>query len=351
MAFQLATAQRAANGRATAGEVTYEAPWQITVDSATDGPAAIFAYLRSTSSAPWLGRPFSYGGDTDAAATCREITGPKRSAGHDKLWTFEARYSTAVEGRDSRPNSSGDPTDWPLDWRPEVYVSWAQHEKPCETAIYRGGFTHAVQRFVEGQTYAPQNSAFEVYDPPLMKDFSRATFRCRFWAQLYDMAVAGEMIDGVNEGATTWDTGTKIFGGFGPRTMKVADVQGQPKREFREHGSSRVWLDYMEIDVELQYNRDGWRDQVVDRGLRKAIEPGDADGFGGTFSLVDLLAKKAPPNAAIVGVDGHPLSGPVLLNGAGAPKDASDRTPVLITWQKYREFSFLAHPYLGRFFQ
>lgn len=351
MAFTLNTTQRAATGHATQDEITYEAPYQILLDSATKGPASIFSYLRSTPSAPWLGREFAYGADSDPAATCREITQPQRAKGHDLLWTFSAKYSTSTNGRSERPDTSGDPTDWPPDWRPEVSITWAQHEKPCESAIYRGGFVHAPPvLFVDGQTYAPQNSAFEIYDPPLMMDFSRATFRCKFWALTYNMAVASALMDTVNRTTVTWATYTKIIGGCGPRTLKCSNVQGSPRRESREYSGSRVWLDYMELDIELQYNRDGWRDSVVDRGMRKIVRPGEDDGYGSTYSLGDLTAGNIAPNRPVTGPDGQPLSGPVLFDGAGNPKQAGDRDPVYIVWQKYGEDFYLANDYLNQFF-
>jgi hypothetical protein len=84
--------------------------------------------------------------------------------------------------------------------------------------------------------------------------------------------------------------------------------------------------------------------------MRRKAEAGDPDGRGGTISLTDLIGG-VPPNAAIVGVDGFPVNGPVLLNGAGEAKDAADRVPIYITWQKYQEITYPADPYLSLFFQ
>ena len=343
--------QKAASGSAKSDEVTYEAPYRIKLSSAAEGPATIFAYLRATPTAPWLGRTFSYGSDADASATCREISQPQREKGSTEVWLFTAKYSTKLEGSDQKPDNNGDPSGWPPDWRPEVYVSWAQHEQPCERAKYRGGFLHAPAKFTVGTEYIPQNSAFEIYDPPLTMDFSRATFRCRFWREFYNQDVATNLIDAVNNDDVTWQNYIPIIGSCARLTLKCANVPGHPKRESREHPTlGRVMLDYYEIDVELQYKRDGWRDLVVDRGMRRKAEAGDPDGRGGTISLTDLIGG-VPPNAAIVGIDGFPVNGPVLLNGAGEAKDAADRVPIYITWQKYQEITYPADPYLSLFFQ
>ena len=340
------TMQRAATASAKMDEVTYEAPWRFKVSDPLDGPGAIFTYLRTNG--PWFGDSFSYGNDTDNAAKLVEWSSPTRERGSDSVWVAVAKYTTRVDQDQQKPDTNGDPTDWPLDWRPEVSVSWAQHEKVCQKARYRGGFTHAPARFTQGEFYTPQNSALEIFDPPLMMDLSRATFRITFWRDVYNMGTASSLIDVVNEKTVAWRTFTKIIGGCGPYTLKCADVQGSPKREAREHPTlGRVLLDYMELVVELQYNREGWRDKINDRGLRRIVQAGDDDGFGGTVSLVDLLAQQAPPNRALLGIDGHPVSGPVLLDGAGNPKQATDRVPVEVTWQKYDEASYVANDYLN----
>jgi hypothetical protein len=343
------TMQLAATASAKMDEVTYEAPYRIKVNSALDGPGTIFSYLRANG--PWLGDGFSYGADTDTSATLTEWSNPTREKGSDSVWIATARYSNKVGGG-QKPDTSGSPTDWPLDWRPEMHISWAQHEVPCETAIYRGGFTHATPRFTLGNEYAPQNSALEIYDPPLVKDFSRATLRCRMFRELYNFGVASALLDLVNKNSATFQPYLNVLGGVAARTLKVSNVQGTPKRENREHPTYgyRVWLDYFELEIEIQYRRDGWRDNVVDRGLRKIVEPGAADGFGGTFSLVDLAAGNIAPNQAIKGPDQQPISGPVLLDGAGNPKQVTDRVPVTIQWQKYGEESYVANDYLGAFF-
>lgn len=343
------TVQRAATASCKMDEVTYEAPYRIKVSSANDGPGTIFTYLRANG--PWLGDGFAYGSDSDPSATLVEWSNPTRERGSDSVWLATARYSNKLSSG-QKPDTNGEPTDWPLDWRPEMSISWAQHEVPCETAIYRGGFTHVPARFVDGDEYAPQNSAFEIFDPPLMKDFSRATLRCRFYRAVYNFGVAQALMDLVNKNAATFQPYLNVLGGVGPRTLKVSNVQGSPRRENREHPTFgyRVWLDYFEIEIEIQYKRDGWRDEVVDRGMRRSVKPGDPDGFGGTISLTDLVDGKVAPNRAIHGVDGMPISGPVLFDGQGDALQATDRTPRKITWQKYGEESYVANDYLGVFF-
>jgi hypothetical protein len=341
---------KAATGHVTSQETTYEAPYRIKVSDPGDGPATIFAYLSAAAApTPWIGRTFAYGNDTDTSATCREITSPTREKGSHEVWLFSAKYSNKVDGDDQKPDSNGEMTSDPLEWRPEVRITWAQHEKPCYKAKYRGGFTHAPALFTAGEEYAPQNSALEIFDPPMIKDFSRATFSCRMWRQYYNATVAGAIIDVVNNTTETFHSYIPIIGSFAQYTLKVVDVQGNPHREMRQIGGMAVMLEYYEITVEVQYNRDGWREKIVDRGMRRIAQAGDPDGRGGTISLTDLI-DGTPPNAAIVGVDGFPLNNPVLLDGAGNPKEATDRTPVIVTWQKYDEQSFTADPYLGAFF-
>lgn len=346
-------AQKAARCSVTSDEVTYECPYIVFVDSASDGPGVINTWLRA-GNGPWAGSTYSYGGDSDPAAVLREWSQWQRAPGHDKLWTATARFSTKQDDDQAKPNNdTGDPTDWPLDWRPTVDASWAAHEEPCWKAVYRSGFTHAIERFTAGQSYTPQNSAYEIYDPPLMRDRSRATFQCRMWRELYNSDMAGSIIDWVNKTPTRWRAGLNIIGGFAPYTLKIADVRGNHKRESRENKElgMRVVLDYHEILIEVQYRRDGWRENVPDRGFRRIINEGDPDGHGGTVSFTDLLSAKMAPNREIVGIDGVAPKTPVLLDGAGNPKGAADRTPVEIVWSKYDEESFNTNVYLSYFFE
>jgi hypothetical protein len=342
-------AQKAATGHAKSDEVTYDAPYIVKVSSAADGPATIFAYLRANSSQPWLGRSFSYGNDSDVSAICKEISQPQRAKGHDGLWTFDAKYSTKLDSSDQKPDNNGEPTDVPMDWRPEVRVSRATHEQPCDKAIYRGGFLHAIPIATIGLSYCPMNSALQVYDPPLVKDFSRLTFSCRFWRQFYNADQAQMLFDSVNSDAVTFQSYIPIIGTFGQYTLKVGDIRGNPQRESRELFGVRVMLDYYEIEMEVQYNRDGWREKVVDRGNRRIIQEGQLDGFGGSISMTDIISGKQAPNAVILGKDGHPVASPILLDGAGNAL-VDNRNPIQITWQKYVELFYSADPYLQTFF-
>lgn len=343
---------KAARCSVTADEVTYEAPYRVKVSLATDGPGIINQWLRA-GNGPWSGSTYDYGGDSDPAATLREWSQWQREPGSDTVWTATARYSTKQDAGQVRPsNDTGELTDFPPDWRPVVDVSWAGHEEPCYKAVYRSGFTHDPPLFVAGQSYAPQNSALEIFDPPLMKDRSRATYQCKLWREIYNSQQAGQMIDLVNKTPCKWRSGMNIIGGFAPYTLKVADVRGVNKRDSREvkiPGTStkqRVFLEYYEITIELQWRRDGWREKIVDQGFRRIVNAGDDDGHGGTVSLTDLLNGKMAPNRAIEGLDGIVPKTPVLLNGAGVPKQQTDRTPVEITWSKYDEESFNIDQYL-----
>lgn len=119
-------------------------------------------------------------------------------------------------------------------------------------------------------------------------------------------------------------------------------VEGTPRRATVLAST----IDYYEVLVEIHINKKTWREEIIDRGFHRGAWAGAPNGRGGTISAVDLPVG-VPELAPIQDFDGLPVLKPVLLNGAGFPKAASDANVYAGRWQKYDENGWIGNPYIN----
>ena len=337
-----------ATGRATATEVEYTAVYRVRTDSYTVGPSAIFAHFRDPeNSLPWFGSTYSYGGDSDSSAVCTEVSTPRHVSGSAEVWEITLTFSTQQGASGQNVDTEGNPTNYPLDYRPQVWMSGSLATQPIDSAIYRGGFLHDPQLFLLGTKYRVQNSSGEqIDDPPLEEDVAIGSVFVKTFEQVYDIALH-QRLTHVNNGPVAFKSFLPYRGSFAARTLKIVAVQVMPKRESVEHNDARSMLDYVEITHELAYNPRGWRKKIADIGFHRGAMAGDPDGKGGTISFTDLIDGVAPVMPIVGPIDGRPVRRPVLLNGAGQPAADTRGNAVMIEWQTNDEVTFYAHPSLG----
>lgn len=335
-----------ATGDATADKVEYSAVYRVTTDSTATGPAAIFAYMRGLGI--WLGSAYDYGGDSDSSAYCDRVSQPRHVDGSANIWELTLHFSTKAPNKGQGVDIDGNPTNDPLDWRPEVWTSGSLTSQPVSEATYIGGFLHAPAKFNSGDKIPVQNSAGTlVDDPPLEEEVPIQRIYVRTRAGLYDLGWAGTYLGRINTDAIKCDARLPFVGSFAIRTLKIADIQTQMKRESIERGGVRIVDDYVEITIELHHNPRGWRQVLVDAGPNRLIEAGAPDGKGGTISLTEILAGQAPAARIIDPTNGLPVDGNVLLDGAGQPNQGVPPVPVKITWQTQEQRVFALIPYLS----
>lgn len=114
----------------------------------------------------------------------------------------------------------------------------------------------------------------------------------------------------VNDGAFAI-TATAAYFGFPARTALLTRYDGV--RRFRADIGY-----YWRVTWEIKYRADGWRKRLLDQGFL-AKDDTDPEAGDGTQA----------PNKVIVGKNGLPLNGPVLLDGAGNPL-AEGGTPIFL---------------------
>jgi hypothetical protein len=136
-----------------------------------------------------------------------------------------------------------------------------------------------------------------------------------------------------------------VYGTWDKYTLKVHNIQESPKRDSFEVAGTRYTVDYFEVEVELHWRRDGWREAVSDRGISRHVFPGGPDGRGGTFSQTDFPAG-VPGVAAILDANLQPIAHPVPLDGAGQPL-AAGQPHKFITYGLYPEIDPTYSPHIS----
>lgn len=334
-----------ATGDATAEKVEYSAVYRVTTNSTATGPAAIFAYMRGLDI--WLGSSYDYGGDSDSTAYCDRVSQPRHVDGSANIWELTLHYSTKGANKGQGVDIDGNPSDDPLDWRPEVWTSGSLISSPVSEAKYLGGFLHVPAKHVVGDVIMVQNSAgTPVEDPPLEEEIPIQRVYIRTRQATYDVSWAENQLGKINFGAVKVNPALPFVGKWAAKTLMISEVQAQPKRESIERGGVRVVADYVEVTVELQHNPRGWKQVLVDMGPDRLIEAGVPDGKGGTVSPGDILNGCAPAARVLDPINGLPVEGNVLFDGAGQPQQDAPIVPVKITWQTQGERIFDLVPYL-----
>lgn len=206
------------------------AQWLITVDSRMDGPAQIIADAQNDS---WGAeklvkqyQPYSFGNDASESLYCKELA-LDRVDNSDLVWLATAFFDNTVD-----PGQSGDS---PFDRAPIDEWDFAQFERTFDKDI---------------DDVAIVNSAGQAYDPGLTGDDSRPiltyTRNEPYWpSQILDYQ------DAINS-----DTFLGVFPAF---TAKVNIRAG--KRW--ENG-----VKYYETRYTFQFRRDGWREEILNRGTQ-----------------------------------------------------------------------------------
>lgn len=349
--------RKGSTGTAEPGRREYTATYHIFTDSLLDQAQTVLDYFFTNPALPDTEErtPYTYGNDDDELAFCNRISVPERAGGAG-VWEVTVNFSTEEEttGGAGGIDSTGNPTSNPLDFRPDIQTSFYNTTVPVYKAIYRGGYTGGpvlAGGLADGDTITPQNSAGIVFVPGLEKEVGVQRVTLTVNTQSFNNTLANLYLNAVNEDAI------KLRDNIGydfvweleipKRTARLNNYSVTVKRESIEISGARQTIDYLSVAVEMLVKKDGWRDEIVDKGDVRAGASGEPDGRGGTFSMADELAGVAPV-ARITGRDGEPIDRPVLFNGAGQPLDPQNpNNAVYIKFQKYEEKLFMNAPVIS----
>jgi len=303
------------------GKNEYVASYRVTVDDTNDGPIVV----GTAPGLPPRGSTYSLGNEFDTTVILKQIS-PKRRAGHQMVWDAVCKWQPP-ENKSTTGSIVDDEN--PLLLPAQVSVTSASREEAVQKAVYRGGLKD--MPIQEGSVLPPVNSAYSYYSDPLTLQVSDVIIRKSFNFRRFPIRDFNA-IDHVNSSSFT----LRGPGGFSFRAQKRQALISEIGSSLVYHERGPYWA--LSYSIIMRNSDVGWDEEILDRGLMGRAIEGDEDGRGGTYSAADIKDGN-PPNRRIKDVEGHPISEPWLLDGAGAPL-LRGQEPVYSRWQKYREANF-----------
>lgn len=211
-------------------ETRYVEKWVVQTDSASDVASTILQY-------PGLPQRGSvYPGDV--RALCKRRRPILRSQEQSrKIWDTTIEYSTKEEEEDEEDKQS--PLNRPAKWSGSFQQFQAIADKDRDGK-------------------AILNTAGDAFDPPLTKDESRPVMTCVKNFAFLNLSFWGEIADSINKNA---------WGVFGPKQLKVMNVTW----DYAFDGPTL----YFPTTFSFQINKDGWDEDVLNRGYRQIEAAGE----------------------------------------------------------------------------
>jgi len=315
----------------------YRVTYRVDMESETAGPIQVIQALNKQ----LFSSTYVYGGvDADPLAWLVEIGVPRR-AGGDKLrdrWLVDCTYEF-----DQAQRPENGPTT--------VEPFYQTESEPIARAKYFGAYQDtsgtlqplppANQSFTINSTYPISNSARVPILPTPERDKARPAYRVKWVRERADFSFE-DYINKMNStpvvltGAqflyafnlkVSYSTFQRIFDA---ETLRLRDVQITPVVFY-----SRQWFEHT-----LEFIEDVAFIDELDRGLTARADDQDPDGRSGVISGSQAVPGQ-PAMRKILDQDGNPISDPVLLDGRGQPRTASEQQfPVYLRWQKYELAEF-----------
>ena len=320
-----------ATGRHGASGASYSAVYRAWTDDPLDNAETIVDYVLTTAGFS-IGDEYAYGNDADADSYLASIE-PRRLSESNIMWEVVLNYEPVTEEQSQQPDSNGDPSSDPTDWRDSIDESSFTATLPVEYAIYRGGMegNAHVERKID--TIGPvTNSAGMPFVPGLVREAEVTVVTRQFYSLTSaDSEALRAYIGTVNLIPYNVDrpdlSYSRRWDKYTARIKKVA-------ASFRRVNNFDVWQNTIEIWVQGW----GWRAKLVDRGRFRRAFPGDPDGSGGTVtgSIPTISTGKVWVTPILDPLTQEPIADDVLLDGDGQPKRPY-QDPFYITYSVYPE--------------
>lgn len=351
------------SGKLTSNGAEYRQVWHCTVTDPLDGPITVFNYFKANG--PYIGSHYQNGNESDTGSFLDEIDVPQHIDGsateYQVVCTYKPLSISGGSGKEQNRQSGlrrdrelSTPTTKPWRWNPELSVVFSPQQVPVYQAEYLSGFKGDLGDVITpGTMRMPCNSACVIFDPPLEKDDNRLTLRIKTHMLFFNVDLAKSTINCVNKfpvqfGIFTLDGLGRpkegIYGNFAETTLKVSSIEAAYRLEHTADDEH----EYYEVNIEIQWRDAGWHEFVLDRGISITVEEGRDNGRGGKFSMAP--AKNAANSTPVQGMDGEPITEPVLLNGSGGTlPDWAD--PNYIEYKLYTEINYATDPFLSPYFK
>jgi len=323
------------SGSIEGGKVSYTSIYAVDVDSALDGPQVAVAGCGVS-----LGDKYQFGNDSDRLAKCKSLR-PDRVADTRLRFTITATFDNDQGGgdgnknQDQKPDTNGNYTDDPFQWRPEISISPVTVQVPVEFATLRTELTELGFGLGKVGNLGPvMNSAGTVIDPPITKDHRQKLLRVTKYFTKYPSEF-DEFEEKVNSDNFVVNL-PGLIRAYKPFCVLFEPFQATWKLQTKKDGTL---IDYWEADLSFLIDEvRTHRVTITDRGIHKLVAPGDDNGRGGTYSAGDFPGGVAPV-VRMLDPEGMPITEPVLFNGKGKPAPPG-RVPFFITYSVYGEVSF-----------
>ena len=357
-------AAAAATGKIGRDTRTYAAPYVVTVDDPTDGPALIAFWFETNGYA--LGVPYSYAGDLDTRSFLDGIS-PQRMANNLYEWLVTLTYSP-IEPQTEQPDDAGNPSGDPLEWQEDHIMGFASYSEPCWTATNITPFPHPLQLlspfaldFIRSANTLGMvvNSAGIPYDPTLMREVYARVWQAT--TRTTDFVDNDVYIGAINSAPVQYATYLISDYNFTQKTYPKWSLKCTAAgATYRFANETKFWEWNYEFRV-APFNNfingepdPAWLEVVLDRGLTKRAAPGSTDGKGGTIPPRDNqgTGPEFPPDAApataVVDANGNRVPEMVPFNGMGHPLREDDiygDIGYFFAWRKDEEIDFTGLPF------
>jgi hypothetical protein len=304
---------------------TYKAAWMVEVNNPQDNQVVVTNALSGRMGTVWAG--FGIGIDVQAAL---KTLGANRVPDSRLWWIVEGSWETPGNRDDRQRDENGNASDNPDDWRDQVERGSAKYTVPVEKAkIYTELQQLARPVGSEGPVI---NAAGDVFDPPLEREESHGIYRIVRTRKTFPPN-ADDFENAINKDTFTISK-PGLRRNFKPRTLKMEPITGSLQYHRRTDGRE---VAYWKITFEIHHNKNGWRTNVLNRGVNRRAMAGDKDDRGKVISELDLGTGKSKKRRISDG-DDFP-SGPVLLDINGQPL-ATNAQPVYLEYGFYEEKNF-----------
>lgn len=265
---------------------TFTRVFQVITDTPTDGPLAVMEAVDPLTgvAVPAVGASYSTGYEYDDGSFVQSLKAQEVSE-DGKQWDVSVEYGPYNAGL------------FPVD-----VISW-----PFELTVDGQKYERAITKDVSGNAIV--NSAKSPFQEPVTVDDSRTLIKVVRNEPIltYDFTLAELYNDKVNN--ATWN-------GYAAKTVKCSGiVPGKAQYD----SNTQTW--YFAVTYTFEVNRDTWTRNLLDQG----------------FCVLD--SSSPPKQKAVKGVDGQPVSDPVLLDGSGNQL-ATTGTPVFLSYEVYPAVDF-----------
>lgn len=310
--------------------VSYSSLYRVKCDDQTNGPNTVLNFFRLNASYPWPGRTYKFGTDFDTTAVCRSVR-PNIIEGSGGYFLVNCEFAdvTQDQQQQSQPTIDGKQSTDPLNWLPEIDVSYGTYSMPVEYATFLQTLNGSKSAFLkENKFCAVTNSALQPLDPTFEETYSYKIIRFTKNLKEYDDNFYNQYQDAINKEETTITLRKLKF------KTTVAKHHGKLNVSAALNFQNGVM--YWRRTIELHIRP--WDRAILDQGTGELYTAGDRLD-GAIVSASDLPEGRLTFDVSIKDKDDMPIDKPVPLDGNGK-RLKEGKPPVSLVWRTFDEADF-----------